>query len=858
MTPTRPASSRLAVIGGALGVAVGYYAACQVGLGLRLPGATPSILWPPNAILASALVLAPPKRWPLLLLAALPIHLFVEQSTGWPMPLILSLFVTNCLEAVIAAGGIWLFSDSPRDFDTFPRLTAFIVSAVIAAPLLSSFADAAAVTIFRGESYWTVFITRTFSNALAELTFLPAIVGIVGALPHWRESRWTSRTTEALVLATGFGVVWVSGLDTELAQLPALRMVTTQTPLALQLPFLLWAGVRFGPVGAGVTLLATALLSAWALVHGIGPFSALDPDTTVPALIISLIVVATTLMYLSTLIEERRHTQHALAARLEFEELLSRLSGAFVQLPSDQMDAALDKWLGQIGAVLRVDLLALFVAGDEPCAFRATYWWSERRIGSSPEIVPARDFPWTFDMLLERRVLNLPNLDALPENAAADQKSLKRLGLNAALAMPLAGKDTFLGVLACGSFAERRWPDELKANLRLVSEVLANALSRKRSEDALRTSELMKSAILQSLQTGVAVVDRLGSVVALNEAWTTVARQSGAMDVAVGGNLLMSCEAAARMGEPLARALAPGIAAVLSGVQPEFSLDHRSDLGPSPQWWTLQVLPLGSPEGGAVIAQSDVTAVRRAELEAQRSRQELAHVARVSTVGELTASIAHQLNQPLSAIMTNAQAARRVLDSPNPDFVKLHAILVDIVKDDRRASDIIKRLRELLRRGELAMTRVNLTKLIREVADLVIGDAIVRGVTVSLDVDHHPVFVRGDSVQLQQVVLNLLQNAMEAVGDQPSGSRIVTLRCRAVDGEAVRVSMYDTGPGLPAGGEDLVFEPFYTTKPTGMGMGLSIVRSIVEAHGGTIHAANQERLGAVFEVLLPVDAGQPS
>jgi two-component system, LuxR family, sensor kinase FixL len=858
MTPTRPASSRLALIGGALGVAVGYYAACQVGLSLRLPGATPSILWPPNAILTSALVLSPPKRWPLLLLAALPIHLFVEHSTGWPLPLILSLFVTNCIEAVVAAGGIWLFSDSPRDFDTFPRLTAFMVSAVIAGPLLSSFADAAAVTIFHGEPYWTVFARRTFSNALAELTFVPAVVGLIGALPRWRENRWTSRTTEALVLAIGFSVVWVSGLHSELANLPALRVLTTQAPLALQLPFLLWAGVRFGPVGAGVTLLATSLLSGWSLVHGVGPFATLDPNTTVPALIISLIVVATTLMYVSTLVDERRHTQHALASRLEFEELLSRLSGAFVQLPSDQMDAALDKWLGQIGAVLRVDLLALFVATDDACAFRATYWWSGRRLGPPPEILVARDFPWILDMLFERRVLNLPNLDALPENAATDRRSLESLGLNAALAMPLAGKDTFLGVLACGSFVERRWEDELKANLRLVSEVLASALARKQTEDALRTSELMKSAILQSLQTGVAVVDRLGSVVALNEAWRAVARESGAMDVAVGGNLLMSCEAAARLGEPLARALAPGIAAVLSGSQPEFSLDHRSDVGPAPQWWTLQVLPLGSSEGGAVIAQSDVTDVRRAELEAQRSRQELAHVARVSTVGELTASIAHQLNQPLSAIMTNAQAARRVLDSPNPDFAKLHAILVDIVKDDRRASDIIKRLRELLRRGELAMTRVNLTKVIREVADLVIGDAIVRGVTVSLDVDHHPVFVRGDSVQLQQVVLNLLQNAMDAVDDQPLGARLVTVRCRAIDGEAVRVSMHDTGPGLPAGSEDLVFEPFYTTKPTGMGMGLSIVRSIVEAHGGSIHATNHEDQGAVFEVLLPVDAGQAS
>ena len=278
----------------------------------------------------------------------------------------------------------------------------------------------------------------------------------------------------------------------------------------------------------------------------------------------------------------------------------------------------------------------------------------------------------------------------------------------------------------------------------------------------------MNSAILQSLTTGVAVVDRLGSVVALNESWTRLADENGGLDVSLGDNLLLSCEAAARAGDPLARALAPGVAAVVGANQSRFFLDHRSDSGLTPRWWSIVVEPLGTNDGGAVIARTDVTNVRLAELEAQRSRQELAHVARVSTVGELTASLAHQLNQPLGAIMTNAQAARRLLDSPTPDFAKLHAILVDIVKDDRRASDIIVRLRKLLRRGELAMTRVNLTSLIRDVADLVVGDAIVRSVTVSVDLDGEPVFVQGDSVQLQQVVLNLLQNAMDAVGINPT------------------------------------------------------------------------------------------
>jgi len=858
MAQSRSTSRRAAVIGGALVVAVGYYLACQVGLSLRLPGATPSVLWPPNAILTSALLLSPPRRWPLLLLAAFPVHVILELNAGFSTPLILALFLTNCLEAVIGAGGVWLLSDAPTQFDTFPRLTAFFVSAVFAGPLLSSFADAAAVTAFHGEVYWTVFRSRLLSNVLSELTVVPAVVGAVAGLRHWLRPQWTGHATEALLLAVGLIGVAFTGLRSEFSHVPALNAVSSQTPLALQLPFLLWAAVRFGPVGTGIALLTTTLLGAWSVVHGLGPFAPIDPGTTVIALTLSFIVVAMTMLALSTLVEERRTTQHALAARLRFEEQLSRFSGAFVQLPSDQMDRAFDSWLGRLADALGVDVLALFAAGTEQHDFQSVHFWGAPGFPAAPDLIASRDFPWALETLRDHQPFVVPDLDALPPDAATDRTTMERLGLRGGFAVPLAGKEGFLGVLACGSFTARRWSDDLRVNVRLVGEVLANVLVRKQAEDALRTSEIMNSAILQSLTTGVAVVDRLGSVVALNESWTRLADENGGLDVSLGDNLLLSCEASARAGDPLARALAPGVAAVVGANQSRFFLDHRSDTASTPRWWSIVVEPLGSNDGGAVIARTDVTNVRLAELEAQRSRQELAHVARVSTVGELTASLAHQLNQPLGAIMTNAQAARRLLDSPTPDFAKLHAILVDIVKDDRRASDIIVRLRKLLRRGELAMTRVNLTSLIREVADLVVGDAIVRSVTVAVDLDGEPVFVQGDSVQLQQVVLNLLQNAMDAVGDQSDGSRLVTVRCGRPHSRAVRVSMLDTGPGLPAGTEDMVFEPFYTTKPGGMGMGLSIVRSILEAHGGSIRAANHEGRGAIFEFELPVDGDQAS
>ena len=223
-----------------------------------------------------------------------------------------------------------------------------------------------------------------------------------------------------------------------------------------------------------------------------------------------------------------------------------------------------------------------------------------------------------------------------------------------------------------------------------------------------------------------------------------------------------------------------------------------------------------------------------------------------STVGELTASLAHELYQPLTAIMTNAQAARRMLNASTPDVSQVDAILSDIVNDDRRARDVIERLRDLLRKGQLEMASLDLASVIRDVADLLRGDALVKQVTVTLDLEPDPVIVLGDRVQLQQVVLNLLHNAIDAMVDGRPRATAVAIQCRRQNGESAVVTVSDTGPGIVAGAEETVFEPFYTTKKDGMGMGLSIVRTIVESYGGAITAANRDGGGAVFEFTLPL------
>ena len=834
----------------ALSSSAGYYLGSIVGLQLRVPPATTSVMWPPNAVLTSALVLTSPRRWPLGTLSALPVHVFLQIRTGFPLPLIFALFVTNCFEAIIAAGGLYLLSDAPRRFDTLRRLVVFLVVAVIAAPLLSTFADAAVVTWLRGEPYWQVWQTRLFSNVLAELTVVPAIVGSVPNVLRWWRTTTQARLIEATALGLGLCAIGWLDFGSFLGQIPSLRAVSNETPLAVQLPFLLWAAMRFGPTGTGLSLLTTSVLGAWAVVHGLGPFTTLAPPITITAVTLSLIVVAATVLSLATLLEERRQTQQALRLRLRFEGLLSRLSSALVQHPSNQMSRAFDAWLGRIGGVLGVDSLTLF-GSDGSAKATPLYAWTDPRMDGIPEAAIVDQLLWAQHSLQAKETVLVGDDQDIHANLQ-DASSLLTTGAS----VPLIGEGQVLGALTFGSVGELELSNDLLANVRLVGEVLAGALRRRLSESALRESEVMKSAILQSLSSGVAVIDRSGRVLQVNDRWKTFARTNEWMDGHAGGNLLERCRAAFADGNQLAGDLVGGVAAVLDGSRKWFTIEHRTDAGLDADWSSITAVPLNRPEGGAVLTRADITELRRAEMEAQRSRQELAHVSRVSTVGEMTASLAHQLNQPLTAIMANAQAGRRMLDGPEPDVAEIREILYDIVKDDRRASDVIQRLRGLLRKGELEMAHLNLAAAIKEVVELMASEAIIRNIAISLEFADEPMVVRGDRVQLQQVILNLLHNAMDAMTDQRERGRRIVVECRPIEDQpTLLVRVRDSGPGLRVGTEEVIFEPFYTTKRDGMGMGLSIVRSIVEAHDGSIRAVREPAHGAVFELRLPREPG---
>jgi signal transduction histidine kinase len=244
---------------------------------------------------------------------------------------------------------------------------------------------------------------------------------------------------------------------------------------------------------------------------------------------------------------------------------------------------------------------------------------------------------------------------------------------------------------------------------------------------------------------------------------------------------------------------------------------------------------------------------RGAETELRRNREELAHLTRITTLGELATSLAHEVNQPLTAILSNAQAAQRFLSKETADIEEVHEILRDIVQDSNRAGDVIRRMRALVKKEELAFSSLDLATLIREIVLLAHGDAALRNVRVLVDVRPDLPQVRGDRTQLQQVLLNLLLNAFDAMKDCPADEREVLLRTEPDGAGLIRTSVSDLGTGVTSDKLDRIFQPFFSTKREGLGVGLSISRTIIEAHGGKIWAENNNGRGATFCFTVPIE-----
>jgi signal transduction histidine kinase len=380
----------------------------------------------------------------------------------------------------------------------------------------------------------------------------------------------------------------------------------------------------------------------------------------------------------------------------------------------------------------------------------------------------------------------------------------------------------------------------------------ADALVRGASEQSAQQSRALAGIVVASFSAPVAVLDRQGTVLLVNQAWQQSAHDESApllAGVQPGINYLELCRRAAAGAAGDLRPVPERLQAVLDGRRDGLIVEWASPSGE--HWNELHVEPLPGGSGG-VLWHRDITSRKHQEAQTQQRYQEEERVGRMLMLGELAAALAHELNQPLAAILTNSQAAQRFLTADNPDLAEVVEILADINEDDKRAVAILNRIRAMMRGSEPELLPQNVNELIRDIVGPLREEARRRAVSIALELDSTEPWVNGDAVQLQQALSNLVRNALQAMETTPRAQRLLTIRTRTTAEGTVEMEVQDRGEGIPEDRVDQVFRPFYTTKSTGMGIGLAVTRSIVELHSGRLWATNNTGRGATFHLALPL------
>jgi PAS domain S-box-containing protein len=398
---------------------------------------------------------------------------------------------------------------------------------------------------------------------------------------------------------------------------------------------------------------------------------------------------------------------------------------------------------------------------------------------------------------------------------------------------------------------------ELRVNERTAE--LTNAIQRmreeiaqrRRTEEKLRRSEERFRLLVDTVQDyAIFMLTPTGIITSWNE----------------GAERIKGCQAEEIIGQHFSRFYLPED--VARG-KPQMGLEKAAVQGrytdegwrarqDGSRFWASIVITALRDEQGKLIGFSkitrDLTERERSEEALRTAQADLAHVTRLTTMGELTASIAHEINQPLSAIVTNANACRRMLAGPSPDLNEVQDAVTDIAKLGSTAGEVISRVRMFLKKAVLAKAELDINLVIQDVLALIPNELARHNISVVTELRPGLAPVLGDRIQLQQVILNLIMNGIEAMTAVTDRPRVLLIRSQAHESGSVQVVVHDSGAGLDAKTIDHIFDIFFTTKPAGMGMGLAISRSIVEAHGGKLWPVPNENKGATFEFTLPACA----
>jgi len=552
-------------------------------------------------------------------------------------------------------------------------------------------------------------------------------------------------------------------------------------------------------------------------------------------------------------VTEAKEAQQELQFRTALERLVNDLATRFINLPVGEIDDGIRAALERIGEVVALDRVAIFLVGAGDGSAVLGYEW--HRAGQEPMLTTLAgdaidEMTWIRGPLLRGESVMIESVDDLPAEAVAERGLLRRADLGSMLAVPMVAARGPIGFLGFGrgggGFA---WGEEWLPLFRIVTEVFVNALERKETEQQLRQSEQGFREIAENIREIFYVCDATGRrVLYLSPAYEAISGRARA-DVYASPSISYFTV----FEEDRERVRERWVASVYAG---DYSAEYRIVRADGQIRWLWDRATPVRDERGVVrrivgIAE-DVTDRKAAEESAARHQAELAHALRLGTMGELATGLAHELNQPLSAIANFAQGVERRLRSRDLDVDHLLDAIREVTRQALRAGDVIRRMRAHVRKGEARRERHELKELVVNALQFMRTETERRNVTVELHVASEPMPVHVDRIQIEQVVLNLVRNAFDAVAATGRDDGAVRVSIRPNDNGQAEVSVSDDGVGLPLDESESVFEPFVTTKRGGLGLGLSISRSIIDAHGGTIRACAGENGGAIFCFALPL------
>jgi signal transduction histidine kinase/integral membrane sensor domain MASE1 len=769
--------------------ALAYVLAAKAGSWLAFPSAPVSAFWAPNAILLAALLLTRRERWWVYLLAVLPFHVLVQLPVV-PVAQVAIQYVANATEAVLGAWALLEFCPDPRRFDRLRTVLVLTLFAGFVAPLATSLFMVAAFALAGiPAEFWLTIVVRTITNTFAIVALVPLIVhGVMGLREGPRQVHvW--RIVEASALALALSAVCFLVFASQLDERqPSVAWLFTPLPL------LVWATIRFRVPGACSAALLVGAISTWGVLQGHGPFKVANPIENALSLVAFHVVICVTFVLCAALLEEWHHAGRALAAsEARFRKIFEHnIIPTAIWHGGYQITDANQAFM-TLTRLNRGEIADGELAIDQFTAGLAD--------GESPAEVTEGD-------------LTLPDGKRVP---------------------------VILGQARFGDGGGVLYALDLSAF--------------RKAEAGRKQVEGLHSAVLGSVHDQIAVLDAAGTIIEVNESWrrsVQLAHPARFDRVLEASSYLDACARAAELGERDATEHLAALRNVLDGRETRCQFEYLEPAGMDQAWIEVSIERLRRTEGGAVVTRTDVTARKRAEQDARIQQQQLTHLGRAALLGQLSGAFAHELNQPLTSILGNAEAALKLLEGGNADLGEVREILRDIVHDDVRAAQVIDRLRALLQQGDLLRRPVDLNGTVRDVLEIAKSELLTRHVRVTTEFDNGAPVVMADRVQMQQIVLNLLMNACEAMSGLPVAERNVKLATRFRPEEScVQVTMTDSGGGIPPGELERIFQPFVTTKPNGMGMGLAICRTVAESHRGRLWAEGGPG-GATFHLQVPV------